>query len=504
LCYRDPAISFAHSGAKTAASPPAPNKKSAVERLSITTGKETQMSGDSPRNMRQSRIAAASGWIGSALEYYDFFIYATAAALVFPQIFFPSANPTVAIVASLATYGVGYVARPIGAFVLGHWGDTHGRKNVLVLCMFLMGFSTMLVGVLPTYEHVGILAPVFLVALRLIQGFAVAGEISGASSMVLEHAPFGRRGFFASFTLQGVQAGQILAAAVFLPIATYMGKDDFIAWGWRIPFLLSFFVIIIGYLIRREVDETPAFAEESKEGALPKAPIVQAFQTSWADMLRVVCMALMNVIPVVATIFGAAYAVQPAYGIGFKADVYLWIPVLGNIVAVLVIPFVGTLSDKIGRRMPIIFGALCSGLLSFAYLYAISIKNVPMAIGLSILMWGIVYQGYNAVFPSFYPELFQTRYRVSAMAISQNTGTTITALLPALFATVAPPGSTNVPLTVGAIAFAITAIAAIAAWSARETFRLPVSDLGNANATPMAKQDYDRLRTASISGPATA
>ena len=200
------------------------------------------MSGDSPRNMRQSRIAAASGWIGSALEYYDFFIYATAAALVFPQIFFPSANPTVAIVASLATYGVGYVARPIGAFVLGHWGDTHGRKNVLVLCMFLMGFSTMLVGVLPTYEHVGILAPVFLVALRLIQGFAVAGEISGASSMVLEHAPFGRRGFFASFTLQGVQAGQILAAAVFLPIATYMGKDDFIAWGWRIPFLLSFFV----------------------------------------------------------------------------------------------------------------------------------------------------------------------------------------------------------------------------------------------------------------------
>jgi len=191
----------------------------------------------------QTRKATASGWIGSALEYYDFFIYATAASLVFPQIFFPSANPTVAIVASLATYGVGYVARPIGAFVLGHWGDTHGRKNVLVLCMFLMGFSTMLVGVLPTYDHVGIWAPILLVVLRLIQGFAVAGEISGASSMVLEHAPFGRRGFFASFALQGVQAGQILAAAVFLPIATYMGKDDFMLWGWRIPFLLSFFVI---------------------------------------------------------------------------------------------------------------------------------------------------------------------------------------------------------------------------------------------------------------------
>src|ERR1700744_760883 len=154
-----------------------------------------------PSGAHQSKIAAASGWIGSALEYYDFFIYATAASLVFPQIFFPSQSPTVAIVASLATYGVGYVARPIGAFVLGHWGDTHGRKSVLLLCMFLMGLSTMLVGLLPTYQQIGIWAPVMLVVLRLIQGFAVAGEISGASSMVLEHAPFGRRGFFASFAL---------------------------------------------------------------------------------------------------------------------------------------------------------------------------------------------------------------------------------------------------------------------------------------------------------------
>src|SRR6201992_2876396 len=192
-----------------------------------------------PVGRHQSQVAAASGWIGSALEYYDFFIYATAASLVFPQQFFPSSNPTVAIVASLATYGVGYVARPIGAFVLGHLGDTHGRRNVLLICLFLMGFSTMAVGVLPTYSQVGILAPTLLVALRLIQGFAVAGEISGASSMILEHAPFGRRGFFASFTLQGVQAGQIFAAAVFLPLARFMPKDAFMAWGWRIPFLLS-------------------------------------------------------------------------------------------------------------------------------------------------------------------------------------------------------------------------------------------------------------------------
>src|ERR1700692_1250514 len=233
-------------------------------------------SGSSERILRQSKIATASGWIGSALEYYDFFIYATAASLVFPQIFFPSQNPTVAIVASLATYGVGYVARPIGAFVLGHWGDTHGRKQVLILCMFLMGFSTMAVGLLPTYQQVGMLAPTLLVILRLIQGFAVAGEISGASSMILETGPFGRRGFYASFALQGVQAGQILAAAIFLPLAHYMPEEAFNSWGWRIPFLLSFFVIIAGYIIRREGDETPAFAKEDEEGNVPRAPIVQA------------------------------------------------------------------------------------------------------------------------------------------------------------------------------------------------------------------------------------
>jgi MFS family permease len=451
-----------------------------------------------PHGTHQSKKAAASGWIGSALEYYDFFIYATAASLIFPQIFFPSGNPTVAIVASLATYGVGYVARPIGAFVLGHLGDTHGRKQVLLVCMFLMGISTMAVGILPTYQQVGMLAPILLVILRLIQGFAVAGEISGASSMILEHAPFGRRGLFASFTLQGVQAGQIFAAAVFLPLAHYMPEQAFNAWGWRIPFLLSFLVIVAGYIIRRKVEETPAFAEETAHGEVPKSPIAQAFKISWRDMLRVICMALMNVIPVVTAIFGAAYAVQPAYGIGFQKDVYLWIPVMGNILAVLVIPYVGNLSDRIGRKPPIIIGALGSGLLSFAYLYAISLHNVPLAIAASLLMWGIVYQGYNAVFPSFFPELFQTRTRVSAMAISQNVGTTITALLPALFAAVAPPGSTNIPLTIGAITLSVTIIAAIAAITARETYRVHLNDLGRAGVIPVNKPEYDRIRARNI------
>src|SRR6195952_2260032 len=223
------------------------------------------------------RKAVASGWIGSALEYYDFFIYATAASLVFPDIFFPSTNPKVAIVASFATYGVGYVARPIGAFFLGNWGDTHGRKNVLVVCLLLMGLATFAVALLPVYSVIGIWAPTLLVVLRLVQGFAVGGELSGASAMIVENSPFGRRGYFGSFTLQGTQGGQLIAAAVFLPLYFTLSSDQMNSWGWRIPFFLSVIVVIVGYYIRRNVDETPAFQEEAVHGEVPKSPIAQAF-----------------------------------------------------------------------------------------------------------------------------------------------------------------------------------------------------------------------------------
>src|SRR3954454_4718417 len=321
-----------------------------------------------PREFKKTpRKAAASGWMGSALEYYDFFIYAQAAALVFPTVFFAEGDPQTAIAQSLATFGAGYVARPIGAFVLGHWGDTHGRKNVLVLCMLLMGASTFAVALLPTYQQVGSLAAFLLVVLRLVQGFAVGGEISGASAMIVEHSPFGRRGYYASYSLQGVQAGQILAAAVFLPLSAILPEDQFLSWGWRIPFLLSALVVFAGYVIRRRVDETPAFQEEAVHGEVPKAPIVQAVRENGSDMLRVVCMALMNAIPVATTVFGATYATNDAYGVGMSKTSYLWISIVGNGVAIALIPFVGNLSDRIGRRPLIIFGALASGAMSYVY-----------------------------------------------------------------------------------------------------------------------------------------
>ena len=460
----------------------------------LRTSAEPQHSG--ARRSSSTRKAAASGWVGSALEYYDWFIYAQAAALVFPTVFFPGGNPTVALIASLGTYAVGYVARPIGAFVLGQWGDKHGRKNVLVLAMLLMGASTFAVALLPTYDQVGILAPALLLVLRLIQGFAVAGELSGASAMIVEHAPFGRRGFYASFALQGTQAGQIIAAAVFLPLSAVLSAEDFHAWGWRIPFVLSALVVFAGYIIRRRVEETPVFVEEKAHRNVPKMPVVQVLRESGLNVVRAVCMTLVNVVGVTVAVFGAAYATQPGYGIGMSTTVYLWIPVLANVVALALIPWFGDLSDRFGRRPLMIVGSLGSGALAYGYLYAVSQNNVALTIVLAILMWGTLYQVWNATFASFFQELFPSRTRVTGFAISQNMGLLITSFLPSLFAVVAPPGSANVPLTVGSICFGITVIGAIAAWSARETHRIPLNELGSPDATPVSPEEYASVRAA--------
>jgi MFS family permease len=438
-----------------------------------------------------------SGWIGSVLEYYDFSIYAQASALVFPTVFFPKGNATVALVASLATYAVGYLARPLGALVLGHWGDRHGRRNVLVVCMLVMGFSTFAVGLLPTYAQVGVLAPALLVLLRVIQGFAVAGELGGAGAMIVEHSPFGRRGYYASFPLQGTQAAAIVAAAVFLPLSALLPKEDFQSWGWRIPFFLSAFVVVAGYIIRRRVDETPAFLEEEARREVLKAPVVQAFRENGKNILMAVCMALVNVVGTTVVVFGAAYATQDGYGVGLSTTLYLWIPIAANIVAIVLIPFFGNLSDRVGRRPLMIFGALGAGALAVPYLYAVSQKNEALAIVLAVLAMGVFFQAWNATFASFFQELFPTRTRVTGFAISQNLGLTIVAFTPTVFTLVAPPGgSSNVPLTIGLLCFAITAVGAFAAWTAPETHRIQLDDLGDPEAVPVPRDEYDRLRAA--------
>jgi MFS family permease len=433
-----------------------------------------------------SKRAAASGFFGSVLEYYDFSVYAAAATIVFPQVFFPSTNPTVALVASLATYGVGYVARPLGAFVLGSFGDRLGRKRVLVLALIVMGITTFLVGCLPTYAQVGVLAPTLLVILRLIQGFAVSGELGGASAMIAEHSPNERRGFFTSFSLQGTQAGSILASAIFIPLTAFLPAAAFEAWGWRIPFLLSAVVVIGAVIVRSRVAETPAFLAEKARNEAPKVAAVEVFRTSGWTVLRAVLMGLANVLGTTGIVFATAYATQPAYGVSMDKATFLWIPVTANIVAVILIPFFGRLSDRIGRKPMMIWGPIAGGVVSFGYLFAIKAGNIPLTFLLGILMVGVLFQLWNATFASFFQELFPTKVRVTGFAVSQNIALLLTAFLPSLFALAAPPGSTVVPWIIGGLTLLIAVISAVAAWISPETVRRDITAdvLATASAGP--------------------
>lgn len=426
----------------------------------------------SPENEGKTpRKAALSGWIGSVLEYYDFTLYSQAAALVFPVVFFPTGDPTVALISSLATYAVGYVARPIGAIVLGNWGDKHGRKNVLVIAMLLMGLSTLAVGFLPTYDQIGIWAPLILVFLRLIQGFAVAGELGGASAMIVEHAPAGRRGFFASFGLQGTQAGSIIATAVFIPLTAVLTDEAFIEWGWRIPFMLSAVVVLAGFLIRKHVEEPPAYTRslEVLQSEKRSAPVVELFKNNGWTVFRAILMTLANVAGVTTLVFGTSFATQEAYGVAMPASTFLWVPLIANVAAVIVIPIFGMISDKIGRRTLMIVGSFGSGLVAIGYLSAIQSGNLVLTIALAILMMGVLFQMWNATFATFFQELFPTQTRVTGFAISQNVGLMIVAFLPSIFTFVAPPGSDNVPLVVGGLTLAIATISALATLFTPET-----------------------------------
>jgi MFS family permease len=447
--------------------------------MSISTA--GAQAGPRPADMhgvKTPKKAALASWIGSALEYYDFFIYGTGAALVFGRIFFPSDHPATGTLLALATFGVGYVARPVGAFFLGHMGDKFGRKKVLVFTLILMGLSTFLVGCLPTYGQAGILAPVMLVILRLCQGFSASGEQAGANSMTLEHAPADRRAFFTSFTLSGTQAGLILATAVFLPIAQ-LPEDQLLSWGWRVPFWLSMVVVIIGYVIRRTLDETPAFLEEKEHHAVPKMPLAVLLRDYRPEVLRVVCGALVSTVSTIFGVYTLSYAVNT-----MKIDrtTMLWVAILTNIVALVAIPFWATLADRYGRRPLFIFGAIVPGLMMFAYLWAISAADIPLIFVVGVLMSGVVYSASNAVWPAFYGEMFDTRVRLSGMAVGTQIGFALGGFAPAIAASLQLPGP-NGWVPVAALTFAVCVVASIAAWTARETYRTGMDDLGRRDAS---------------------
>jgi MFS family permease len=422
---------------------------------------------------RTPKKAALASWIGSVLEYYDFFIYGTAAALVFGKVFFPESDPATGTLLSFATYGVGYVARPIGAFFMGHIGDKYGRKRVLILTVTMMGLSTFLVGCLPSYNSIGLWAPALLVVLRLMQGFSASGEQASANSLTLEHAPEHRRAFFSSFTLSGTQAGLILATAIFLPIGT-LPDDQLLTWGWRIPFWLSAVVVVAGVMIRSRLEETPAFQAEAGDGAVPRVPLAVLFSDHRVDVLRVALGAMASTVSTIFAVYALNYAIDTK---GLDRTTMLWVAIVTNVIALAALPAWATLSDRVGRKRVFIFGAIGSGALMFAYLAAISSRQWPLIFIAAALMSGVVYSAMNGIQPSLYGEMFPTRVRLSGMAIGTQIGFAIGGFAPTAAAAIEGDGPNGwVPVAVYVLVSSLIAAAAVA--TTRETFKVPLAELG--------------------------
>ena len=437
-----------------------------------------------PTVERVPRKAALASFVGSALEYYDFFIYGAAAGLIFPAVFFADSDPTTATLLSLATFGVAYVARPIGAVIIGHFGDRLGRKKMLVMTLLMMGLSTFLLGVLPSYDAVGVLAPVLLVVLRIFQGLSAAGEQSGANSMTLEHAPEGRRGFFTSFTLQGTQAGLILANLVFLLVAL-LPEDQLLSWGWRIPFFLSALVVAVGYWVRRSLPETPEFTRAEQHHEVVKLPVAVLFRDHWAGVLRVVLCALVSVVSTIVGTWSLAQGTSDA--VGLERTTLLWMVILSNVVALVALPLWAMLSDKIGRKPVFVFGALGSAVTAFPFLWALQQGNVALIFVFGILLSGLVYSAANGIWPSFYGEMFDTRVRYSGTAIGTQVGFALGGFSPTIAAAIVGEGSGGwvpVALLTGGAA----AVAGLCALTARETAHVPLEELGSKDARPRDRQ----------------
>ena len=367
------------------------------------------------------KIVLASAF-GTVIEWYDFFIYGTAAALVFGKLFFPASDPLISTLAAFSVYAVGYLARPFGGIVFGHFGDRVGRRSMLVLSMLLMGGGTFLVGLLPTYEQIGVLAPILLVSLRLVQALGLGGEWGGAVLLVAETAPPGRRGLFGSFVQLGNPIGRLVATGVFALVAR-LPEGNFLSWGWRIPFVASALLIVVGLIIRFQIDETPAFQQMRMTKQIAKMPILEVLSTYRRETAVAVGLKITEVAWVgILTVFAVSYLAKQ---LGMRQEFILGAITLATLVELFVMPLSGWLSDQVGRRTIYLAGTAFGILFAFPLFWLFETRDptivLPTIVGGIALGQGMIF----ALHASFMPELFGTKVRYSGISLGFQLGAAI-------------------------------------------------------------------------------
>jgi MFS family permease len=367
-----------------------------------------------PSTEKVARSSAIASLIGTFIEWYDFFIYGIAAALVFNTLFFPSYDPVIGTILAFATFAVGSVVRPIGGIVCGHYGDRVGRKRMLVFTLVLMGGATFLMGLLPTYQQIGIWAAVLLIFLRMVQGFAFGGEWGGAVLMAVEHAPKGRRGFYGSFPQYASPIANLLATGSFA-LLNFLPKEDFLSWGWRVPFIASAAFVIVGLIYRLKLLESPAFLEVVEKKQVARFPIADAFRYDLKPMLIACGIILATVVAFwVQMLFVVSYATQAA---GLTRQAVLNAVLIGAAFELVLLPLCAILSDRIGRKPVALAGAIITMLSAFPFFWLVDMgtfASVTAAICLAMLGISPLY----AVLPVYVSEMFGARVRYSAISLS--------------------------------------------------------------------------------------
>ncbi|MDQ0711394.1 MHS family shikimate/dehydroshikimate transporter-like MFS transporter [Streptomyces luteogriseus] len=418
----------------------------------------------------QLRRVALSGMLGTAVEFYDFLVYGTVAALAFGELFFPGADPAVGTIAAFGTFAAGYVARPIGGIVFGHFGDRLGRKNMLLLTMGLMGGASFLIGVLPTYDTAGVWAPVLLITLRVVQGIAIGGEWGGATLMVVEHAGERRRGLWSSFTQMGAPLGSLISASVVALIST-LPKDQFAAWGWRVPFLLSVLLLGVGLFVRLKVVESPLFAEVKKDRAESRLPILDVLRRP-KPVLLACCV---GIGAFTAQSLLTSYLIAYATGIGYPRPQVLTALTVSAAVALVVLPCASALSDRIGRRPVVLTGAILSAATAFPVLALVDSRSSGALILAVVIGHGISQSLMYGPLGALFSEMFGTRVRYTGASLGYQGATLVGAGFSPLIAGSLVASSGN-GTPVALLLCGGSLITALTVWFVRETSRTSLAE----------------------------
>jgi len=424
----------------------------------------------------QLRRAVTSSFIGSVIEYYDFLLYATASAVVFSRVFFSNLPDLVATVASFGTFATGYIARPLGGVIFGHYGDRLGRKRMLVLSMTLMGVASTLIGMLPTYAQVGVIAPIALVVLRFLQGIAVGGEWGGAVLISAEHAK-GRRGLWASFTNAGAPCGMVLSTAVLTATSAVVGEEAFLSWGWRVPFLLSIVLLGIGLFIRLRVAETPVFEAAAKRAAAERAqrpPLVEVLRNHPKPLLLGIGVGLSAFIAQgTLTTYLIAYGVQA----GFPRQTVLNGLTLSSAIAVVAILAWSAFSDRVGRRPIVVAGAVAMAIYAFALFPMVDSGSAALLTIALVLGQSVIHPMMYGPLAALYSELFGTRARYTGASLGYQIAGLGAGLAPVIFAQVQAMTGGGSTLAISAVIAAFCVLTVVCMLALAETSRKSLADV---------------------------